>query len=115
MGVTHYITGFEAKYSAAKATGLGEMPQPYLMFMVIDNCMISEQDRKFVMAGVDLQQKTKLYEQAKSSLSKFMAGPGTETEASGIALKDSETFYAGGNNWNTVPQYQPKHPMQGGG
>ena len=56
--INDYIAGFDAKYNAAVNSGLDKLPQAYLMWLIIDNAEVSEQDSKLIMAGITLTTKT---------------------------------------------------------
>ena len=116
QGVNDYIAGFDAKYHAAVNSGLDALPQAYLMWLIIENVEVSEQESKLIMSGVDLAKKTTLYTQAKESVIKYLAGPGSKMEHnSGIKLKN-DTLFAKAGGWNKPKQYVPRYPMpQGGG
>ena len=109
--INDYIAGFDAKYHAAVNSGLDKLPQAYLMWLVIENAEVSEQDTKLIMSGVDLTKKATLYTQAKESITKYLAGPGSRIEGnSGIKLK-SETLFTKSGGWNKPKQYVPNYPL----
>ena len=49
-----YISGFDSKYVLAQKAGLNEMPQEYLMFHLLENCLLSENDYRLVMTAIDM-------------------------------------------------------------
>ena len=68
-----YITGFDAKYTLAKKSGLTDLPQEYLMFHIMENCKLTANEYRLVMSGIDMSKKETLYKQTKTSLLKFFA------------------------------------------
>ena len=68
-----YLAGFDAKYKAAIVAGLGDMGQIFLMYMVVENAGVTEQQFQLVLSQIDLEEKTQLYDSAKKGLVKFFA------------------------------------------
>ena len=66
-----YITGFDAKYTLAKKSGLTDLPQEYLMFHIMENCLLSDVNYRLVLSSIDFTKKTTLYKQAKLALIKY--------------------------------------------
>ena len=73
MTMRQYISGFDAKYTLAQKAGLTAMPQEYLMFHVMENCLLTSNEYRLVMSGIDMTKKDSLYKQTKASLIKFFA------------------------------------------
>ena len=48
MSITEFLAGFDTAYNTAIKQGLDKLPQPYLMYMVIENAGLSEQEIKFI-------------------------------------------------------------------
>ena len=116
QSIKDYIAGFDAKYNAATAKGLGALPEAYLMWLVVENAEVSETDAKLVMAGVDLTKTTELYDQAKKSLLKYLDGPGArQNTGNGVRLKNESILFSKNPNWRPTPSYQPRFPIRGGG
>ena len=113
--INDYIAGFDAKYNAAVNSGLDKLPQAYLMWLIIDNAEVSEQDSKLIMAGITLTTKTTLYQQAKESITKYLAGPGSRLDTDkGIKVKN-DTFFTKNPHWRPPSSYTPRFSMGGRG
>ena len=65
-----YIQKFDTNFNKLKNNGI-DLPQEVLAFKLIRNAKISPEDKKLVMTGLNYDDKTKLYGQAKSSLKKY--------------------------------------------
>ena len=70
MSITEFLAGFDTAYNTAIKQGLEKLPQPYLMYMVIENAGLSEQEIKFILSDIDKTQKDTLYEQTRTSMKK---------------------------------------------
>ena len=113
QSVKEYLAGFDAKYQCAKRIAeLGALPEPYLMYMVLKNAGVSDQDSKLILSGVDIKKKTELYDQVKASMLKIMVGPGNEVASAENRVGD--TFFTRSPAWQPVTPYTPRFPMQGG-
>ena len=71
MNMKTYISGFDAKYVLAKKAGLTDLPQEYLMYHLMENCLLSDVNYRLVLSSIDLEKKNTLYKQAKTSLMKY--------------------------------------------
>ena len=71
MNMKSYISGFDAKYVMAQKAGLTEMPQEYLMYHLMENCLLSDVNYRLVLSSIDFSKKTTLYKQAKLALIKY--------------------------------------------
>ena len=74
-----YISGFELTYSQMKNKGFPDLPQEYLMFKLIKNSGLNENEVRLVQTDIDYDAKTKLVESAKAGLVKYF---GRKKEAS---------------------------------
>ena len=112
--IKEYLAGFDAKYHAAKSAGLGDMGQIFLMYMVIDHAHLTEQQFQLVLAGIDLTKATTLYDQAKTSIIKYMAGIniGNKTGEEGIKLKSEVGAFYAKFPYNQRKSYQPRFPIR---
>ena len=63
MSITEFLAGFDTAYNTAIKKGLDKLPQAYLMYMIIENAGLSEQEVKFVLSDVDKSKKDTLYDQ----------------------------------------------------
>ena len=57
MTITEFLAGFDTAYNTAIKKGLEKLPQPYLMFMIIENAGLSDQETKFILSDVDKSKK----------------------------------------------------------
>ena len=62
---------FELKYTQVKNKGFPELPQEYLMFKVIKNSGLNENETRLVQTDIDYDKKTKLFDSAKAGLVKY--------------------------------------------
>ena len=58
MTITESLAGFDTAYNTAIKKGLEKLPQPYLMFMIIENAGLSDHETKFILSDVDKSKKT---------------------------------------------------------
>ena len=88
MTITEFLAGFDTAYNTAIKKGLEKLPQPYLMFMIIENAGLSDQETKFILSDVDKSKKDTLYEQTRNSMKKYLIGLNGESEEdSGLILQ----------------------------
>ena len=129
MTIKEFIAGFDTAYDTAIKKGLEKLPQPYLMYMIIENAGLSEQEIKFILSDVDKTQKDTLYEQTRNSMKKYLIGMNGEngeesaTVEPGVKLKsDHPVLYMNSRGRNlrpqagtwkpNVPQYVPSNPIR---
>ena len=95
MSVTEFLAGFDTAYNTAIKKGLDKLPQPYLMYLIMENAGLTDQEVKFVLSDVDKKQKDTLYEQTRVSMKKYLVGLNGETKSSsGLTFKpDTEVMY----------------------
>ena len=74
MSITEFLAGFDTAYNTAVKTGLDKLPQAHLMYMIIENAGLSEQETKFMLSDVDKTKKDTLYEQTRNSMKKYLIG-----------------------------------------
>ena len=110
MTMKAYISGFDAKYILAQKAGLTDLPQEYLMFHIMENCLLSKNDYRLVLSSIDLEKKDTLYKQAKSALVKYFASVkhelsqedekvSTLLDHHDCKLETSDTLFANGANY----------------
>ena len=114
QNMKEYLAGFDAKYKAAVSAGLGDMGQIFLMYMVVENAGVTEQQFQLVLSQIDLESKETLYTDAKQGLTKFFAGInfGNSNKEEGYRLKENATFFAK-RTWRPQTPYQPRFPIRG--
>ena len=124
MTITEFLAGFDTAYDTAIKKGLEKLPQPYLMFMIIENAGLSEQEIKFILSDVDKSKKDTLYDQTRNSMKKYLIGlNGEDGEELGLKLKtDNSVMYMNNRGRNlrpqagswkpNVPQYVPSNPIR---
>ena len=124
MSVSEFLAGFDTAYTTAIKKGLDKLPEPYLMYMVMENAGLSDQEVKFVLSDVDKTKKNTLYDQTRISMKKYLVGLNSEKkDSSGIIFKpDTEVMYLNNRGrfirpqagaWRpNVPQYVPNNPIR---
>jgi hypothetical protein len=70
QSITHYIKLFDEKYRQMRKKEI-ELPSEVLAFKLLHSTGISETEQKLVKTGMNFEERTKLYEQAKKALLKF--------------------------------------------
>ena len=115
QSVREYVSDFEHAYTVAQSKAkLKELPGQYLMFTMIENAGISEQDEKLVLSGVDLNNEATIYKETKAAIIKYCgdvkAAPGTV----GVQIASDSTYWqgAGGRGRGRYPQrsFPPRKP-----
>ena len=71
QNMQQYISAFELMYRQVKNKGFPELPQEYLMFKLIKNSGLTENEVRLVQTDIDYSQKEKLVESAKAGLMKY--------------------------------------------
>ena len=124
MSITEFLAGFDTAYNTAIKKGLDKLPQPYLMYMIIENAGLTEQEVKFVLSDVDKTKKDTLYDQTRNAMKKYLIGlNGEDKDSSGIVHKpDTSVMYLNNKgrlirpqagSWRPkVPQYMPMNPIR---
>ena len=69
--IQQYISSFDQAYTSAQNSGLTALPDQYLMYMLLENSQMKDQDYRLVLTSIDLSKANTLYSQAKKSLIKF--------------------------------------------
>ena len=89
-----YISTFELLYNQVKNKGFPELPQQYLMFKVIKNSGLSENETRLVQTDIDYDKKEKLFENAKAGLVKYFGRmkekKSEDTDKKAFALNEGE-------------------------
>ena len=124
MSVTEFLAGFDTAYNTAIKKGLDKLPQPYLMYLIMENAGLTNQEVKFFLSDVDKKQKDTLYEQTRVSMKKYLVGINGENKSpAGLVFKpDTEVLYLNNKgklirpqagSWlPNVPQYRPSNPIR---
>ena len=127
MTISEFLAGFDTAYNTAVKKGLDKLPQPYLMFMIVENAGLSEQEIKFVLSDIDKEQKDTLYEQTRSAMKKYLIGLNSDSKesASAVFKPEASVMYMNSRgrpirpeagSWRPrVPQYIPSNPIRRGG
>ena len=91
-----YVCDFDSKHNQIAKLDM-KLPSAILAFKLIKNAEIGENDRKLVITGMNYEKIDTLYDEAKSSLMKFM-GESTATasaaQPSKPAIKVEAAYYA---------------------
>ena len=104
QSMQQYISAFELMYTQVKNKGFPELPQEYLMFKVIKNSGLSENEVRLVQTDINYDRKDKLFDNAKAGLVKYfgraMDKDKVEKVDKAFALNegDQEAFYGGWRN-----------------
>ena len=75
MSMQNYIAGFDAAYRIAKNKGLPEMPEPYLMFQIMENSLLSDNEYRMVLTSVDMTKEKEMYKSTKAVSSSSLVFP----------------------------------------
>ena len=78
-----------------------QLPQGFLMFMLMEKGGLSAQERAMVMTMIDTTKTTTLYEQARHNMMKIMTGNKQEEK---LQFKSNDTFYIPSGGPNRFPQ-----------
>ena len=77
-----YISSFDNSYRQAKKAGLTEMPQAYLMFQLLENSGLNEQDQRLCQTDISFSDTGKLYENTKKAIIKYFGNKNSSTNTS---------------------------------
>ena len=126
MSITEFLAGFDTAYNTAIKQGLEKLPEPYLMYMIIENAGLSEQEVKFILSDIDKTKKDSLYDQTRDSMKKYLIGMSSESKDNlGFKIKEENSVMYLNNrgryirpqagSWRPrVPQYIPANPIRNG-
>ena len=103
QSMQQYISAFELMYNQVRNKGFPALPQEYLMFKVIKNSGLSENEVRLVQTDIDYDKKDRLFDNAKSGLVKYFGRTRDKAEKDdnkAFALKEGnaceqEAFYGG--------------------
>ena len=93
--MSDYLSTFDSMYNRACTKGLTDLPQPYLMFLVLENAHLDVQDYRLVLTSIDFKKVDDLYDQARESLIKYFGALKPQTNQPQMKLEDCtnhETF-----------------------
>ena len=115
-----YISEFDRAYTTAKNGGLTDLPQQYLMYMLMENALLKDQDFRLVLSSIDFTKTDSLYKHTKEALIKFFGSlkPAQTTDENDPdfmkcdmqACNDHATFY--GKNTKFKPNQKWKPPVK---
>ena len=88
--IPEYISNFHQRYIRLEKLNM-TLPKPVLAFKLLKSASLTKEERMLVLTGMDFEEKEKLYDQAKSSLKKFMRDSSVKSEK---AIKLDPTFLA---------------------
>ena len=88
--ITEYIANFHQRYIRLEKLNM-TLPKPVLAFKLLKSASLTKEERMLVLTGMDFEEKEKLYDQAKSSLKKFMGDSSVKSEK---AIKFDPAFLA---------------------
>ena len=106
-----YLSAFDVAYNSLNSDGQTRLPQAFLMFLLLENAGLTENEQQLIMSGVDTMAPGTLYDQARRGLTKIMGSAKKKTDK--FELKEdlaSDALYAGGNRFQQRPR-----AGQGGG
>ena len=88
--ITEYIANFHQRYIRLEKLNM-TLPKPVLAFKLLKSASLTKEEHMLVLTGMDFEEKEKLYDQAKSSLKKFMGDRSVKSEK---AMKFDPAFLA---------------------
>ena len=88
--IPEYISNFHQRYIRLEKLNM-TLPKAVLAFKLLKSASLTKEERMLVLTGMDFEEKEKLYDQAKSSLKKFMGDSSVKSEK---AIKLDPTFLA---------------------
>ena len=77
--IFQYIANFHQRYHRLEKLNM-KLPTPVLAFKLLKCANLTKEEMMLVMTGMNFEEKEKLYDQAKSSLKKFMGDHGMKRE-----------------------------------
>ena len=86
QSIHEYIAMFNAKYRKKEKKKM-TLPSEILALKLLKKANITKEERLLVLTGMNYEQKSTLYEEAKSSLKKFKGDDGGQQEKSAIKLE----------------------------
>ena len=92
QSVTEYIAIFDSKYKKIEKKKMILTPE-ILAFKLLRKANITKKEKRLVLTGMNYENKTTLYEEAKKSLKKFKGSDG-ESSTSGSSIKIEPAFLA---------------------
>ena len=90
QSVTEYIAIFDSKYKKIEKKKM-TLPPEILAFKLLRKANITKEEKLLVLTGMNYENKTTLYEEAKKSLKKFKGSDG-ESSTSGSSIKIEAAF-----------------------
>ena len=86
QSIHKYIAMFDAKYRKIEKKNM-TLPSEILAFKLLKKANITKEERLLVSTGMNYEQKSTLYEEAKSSLKKFKGDDAGQKEKSAVKLE----------------------------
>ena len=94
-----YISSFDASYRQAKKAGLTDMPQAYLMFQLLENSGLNDQDQRLCQTDISFTETDKLYDNTKKAIIKYFGNKSNQAGQKGFVRfelsEEKETFFTG--------------------
>ncbi len=111
LPITEYIQNYDQKYNRLVKLKI-VLPPAILAFKLLKRASLTPDQRMLVLTGMDFKQKENLYEQAKTSLRKFL-GDGRSTKNASVAVKLEPAFLAEHEEALAAAGYVRKYPRTG--
>ena len=118
QSVREYVSDFEHAYTVAQSKAeLQELPAKYLMYTLIRNAGISEQDEKLILSGIDLKDNATIYKNTKLALIKYCGENKSAPGVAGVQIASDGTYWQGtggrgrGKFQGRYPPRRPQPPV----
>ena len=86
QAINEYIAMFDSKYRKIEKKKM-TLPSEILAFKLLKKANITKEERLLVLTGMNYENKSTLYEEAKASLKKFKGDESVQKEKSSIKLE----------------------------
>ena len=116
--VREYVSDFEHAYTVAQSKAkLRDLPGHYLMYTMVKNAGITEQDEKLILSGINLDNEATIYKETKLSLIKYCGDTKHLTGSSGAVNIAGDGVYwqgagRGRGKFRPFPPRRPPPPVQ---
>mgnify|MGYP001297108246 FL=1 len=72
--VSTYLSNFDVAYNSMNSGGETRMPQAFLMYLLMENAGLTDNEWQLVISGVDTMAQGTLYDQARTQITKIAGG-----------------------------------------
>ena len=95
--IKDYIQTFDQRHNRLVKLNM-TLPKPIIAFKLLEGANISKEQRMLVLTGLDFNDKKGLYEQAKTSLKKYLVDS-SKTSNVPMAIKVGPTHFTDQEHW----------------